>query len=389
MFFRVFFLTFPVVAWLIAYFVGIRPLKLTWRREVPLAGLLFLASQKFSLSWLLGGDVFNPEFPAWFMLLSGWAYAAFMLYAGWRGAVFVVNGLARMCLPKRRRAPAATGVVRRREFMHGLAAAGVAGWGLWEGCRVPPVRRTEIRVEGLPPAFDGFTILQLSDLHCSAAARREHVQAIVDLANTVAADIVCITGDLVDGSVAARREDLAPLKGLKARSGVFGCAGNHEYYSGYRAWKPVFESLGVQMLDNCHRVFERNGSRVVLGGITDEVVLAPKYAGDSPRPDIRAVYRGAPEGCRILLKHRPIQLPLHERYGVRLQLSGHTHGGICRGMDLLVAEMGNEGHLRGLYREGKIALHVSPGTGQWTGFPIRLGVPAEISELILRTPEHG
>lgn len=56
-------------------------------------------------------------------------------------------------------------------------------------------------------------------------------------------------------------------------------------------------------------------------------------------------------------------------------------------MDLLVAKMGNEDHLRGLYREERIALYVNPGTGQWAGFPLRLGVPAEVSELILRTPK--
>ena len=281
----------------------------------------------------------------------------------------------------------ATQGIRRRQFVAGLAAAGTAGWGVWEGIRVPRIKRTEIEVEGLPRAFDGFRIVHLSDLHCSAAARREHMKGIVAQANTLNADIVCITGDFVDGSVEARREDLEPLKDLKSRLGVFGCAGNHEYYSGYRTWRPVFEELGISMLDNAHHVFVRGEARLVLGGIPDETACSPQYAGDSVTPDVVRTFEGAPEGCRILMKHRPIHLSEHERHGVRLQLSGHTHGGACRGMDLLVAKMGNEDHLRGLYREERIALYVNPGTGQWAGFPLRLGVPAEVSELILRTPK--
>ena len=289
--------------------------------------------------------------------------------------------------PRQREAIRATQGIRRRQFVAGLAAAGTAGWGVWEGIRVPRIKRTEIEVAGLPRAFDGFRIVHLSDLHCSAAARREHMKGIVAQANTLNADIVCITGDFVDGSVEARREDLEPLKDLKSRLGVFGCAGNHEYYSGYRTWRPVFEELGISMLDNDHHVFARGEARLVLGGIPDETACSPRYAGDSVTPDVVRTFEGAPEGCRILMKHRPIHLSEHERHGVRLQLSGHTHGGACRGMDLLVAKMGNEDHLRGLYREGRIALYVNPGTGQWAGFPLRLGVPAEVSELILRTPK--
>lgn len=389
MIYHVFFLVFPFVAWTIACFVGLRPMKLSSPWKWLTALVLLLASQKFVIFWLLGGNAFNPELPAWFIHASGWAYSAFMLFVGLVCTAAILKATIAFfaSFHVRQMLQASTGI-RRREFVYGLTAASLAGWGVWEGIRVPSIKRTEIEVEDLPAVFDGFCIVQLSDLHCSAAARREHMQAIVDVANTIDADIVCITGDFVDGSVAARREDLEPIKGLRSKLGVFGCAGNHEYYSGYKVWKPVIESFGVKMLDNDFHVFERNGSRLVLGGIPDEVVLSPRYSGASVNPNIRLVYRGAPEGCRILLKHRPIHLALHEAQGVRLQLSGHTHGGACRGMDLLVAKMGNENHLRGLYREGKLALYVSPGTGQWAGFPLRLGVPAEVSELILRVPKN-
>ena len=388
MFYHLFFLAFPFFAWLIVLWFGVRPLRLPRAWAIAFAVLLFLASQKFVVYAVLGGDAFKPELPETFIHVTGWAYSSFMLFVGLVCTAAIVKGLAWFFLnPRRREAMRATQGIRRRQFVAGLAAAGTAGWGVWEGIRVPRIKRTEIEVEGLPRAFDGFRIVHLSDLHCSAAARREHMKGIVAQANTLNADIVCITGDFVDGSVEARREDLEPLKDLKSRLGVFGCAGNHEYYSGYRTWRPVFEELGISMLDNGHHVFVRGEARLVLGGIPDETACSPRYAGDSVTPDVVRTFEGAPEGCRILMKHRPIHLSEHERHGVRLQLSGHTHGGACRGMDLLVAKMGNEDHLRGLYREERIALYVNPGTGQWAGFPLRLGVPAEVSELILRTPK--
>ena len=388
MFYHLFFLVFPFFAWLIVLWFGVRPLRLPRAWAIAFAVFLFLASQKFVVYAVLGGDAFTPELPETFIHVTGWAYSSFMLFVGLVCTAAIVKGLAWFFLnPRQREAMRATQGIRRRQFVAGLAAAGTAGWGVWEGIRVPRIKRTEIEVEGLPRAFDGFRIVHLSDLHCSAAARREHMKGIVAQANTLNADIVCITGDFVDGSVEARREDLEPLKDLKSRLGVFGCAGNHEYYSGYRTWRPVFEELGISMLDNDHHVFVRGEARLVLGGIPDETACSPRYAGDSVTPDVVRTFEGAPEGCRILMKHRPIHLSEHERHGVRLQLSGHTHGGACRGMDLLVAKMGNEDHLRGLYREERIALYVNPGTGQWAGFPLRLGVPAEVSELILRTPK--
>lgn len=388
MFYHLFFLVFPFFAWLIVLWFGVRPLRLPRAWAIAFAVLLFLVSQKFVVYAVLGGDAFKPELPETFIHVTGWAYSSFMLFVGLVCTAAIVKGLAWFFLnPRQREAMRATQGIRRRQFVAGLAAAATAGWGVWEGIRVPRIKRTEIEVEGLPRAFDGFRIVHLSDLHCSAAARREHMKGIVAQVNTLNADIVCITGDFVDGSVEARREDLEPLKDLKSRLGVFGCAGNHEYYSGYRTWRPVFEELGVSMLDNAHHVFVRGEARLVLGGIPDETACSPRYAGDSVTPDVVRTFEGAPEGCRILMKHRPIHLSEHERHGVRLQLSGHTHGGACRGMDLLVAKMGNEDHLRGLYREERIALYVNPGTGQWAGFPLRLGVPAEVSELILRTPK--
>ena len=367
---RLFFETFPVLAWLLSLLTVVCPLRLRWRGAVALALVLLLASQKFVIYHLFGGDAFVPRLPELFVNATGWAYSSFML--------LVLFSL----LPPWK-------WWRPRAVVLACLALALAGWGIWEGVRVPDVKRVELSVQGLPAAFDGLRLVQLSDLHCSPAARKARTQGIVDAVNALKPDLVCITGDFVDGSVGERADDLSPLRDLRARLGVFGCPGNHEYYSDYAAWRPVYESFGVHMLDNAHVVFTNGSDRLVLGGVTDFAAADNRFGARFSAPDVKQAFRGAPANtCRILLQHRPIFERLNAGYGVRLQLSGHTHGGALLGFDLLVARMGNHGHVRGLYHFDDIDLYVNSGTGQWAGFPLRLGVPAEITEFILH-PASG
>ncbi len=388
---RYFFIGFAFVAWLLSLFTLVRPLGLSRRAGVALSLVTLFASQKFVIYRVFGGSTFLPELPEAFLHWTGWAYAAFM-FLFWLSCAFWVFGAVCRVLARRRGASNAnsaepsTLAVRRRTFVAGLASAGVAGWGVWEGVRTPDVRRTEMDVDGLPPEFDGLRIVHLSDLHCGAAARRGHMRDIVERVNGHGADMICITGDLVDGTVAAHREDLEPLSALKAKMGVWACAGNHEFYSNYPEWRPVFEEFGIRMLDNAHHVFRRGGAAIALGGMPDIAGVELRNGVKHDPPDVERSFLGAPpEACRILLYHRPLDIARHESAGVRLQLSGHTHGGACLGVDVLVAKS-NQGHVRGLYRKGRLAMYVSSGAGQWAGFPMRLGVPAEIAELVLRAP---
>lgn len=391
MFVRCLFIGFAFVAWVVSIFTLVRPLRLSRRASVALSVVTLFASQKFAIYRVFGGSAFIPELPELFLHLTGWAYAAFM-FLFWLSCAFCAFAAVRRAVARRRgvsdalAAVPSAGAVRRRTFIAGLASAGTAGWGVWEGVRTPDVTRTEVEVEGLPQEFDGLRIVHLSDLHCGAAARRGHMRDVVERVNGLGADMVCITGDLVDGAAAAHGEDLEPLSGLVAKMGVWACAGNHEFYSGYPEWRPVFERLGVHMLDNSHRVFRRGGAAIALGGMPDVAGAHWPNGVKHDPPDVERTFAGVPpEACRILLYHRPLDVERHESAGVRLQLSGHTHGGACIGVDVLVAK-GNQGYVRGLYRKGGLAMYVSSGTGQWAGFPMRLGVPAEIAELVLRRP---
>ena len=266
---------------------------------------------------------------------------------------------------------------RRRMITGAMAcvAAGVSVKGVHDGVRLPDVVEVDLEFPDLPPAFDGYRVAHLSDLHVSAAARADRTTGVVNLVNACTPDLIAITGDFVDGTTDRRSADVAPLADLHAPDGVVGCTGNHEYYSGWSAWRVLLRRYGVRVLENERLLLHRGDEVLAILGENDPV---------SHDSDIRLPAATVPERAfRILLAHRPTRLAEHAACGVRLQLSGHTHGGAALGLDRLVARA-NEGHVRGVYREHDLTLYVNSGTGQWAGFPMRLGVPPEISLLTLK-----
>ena len=274
-------------------------------------------------------------------------------------------------------------------FSSGRLALGLCGMavvlsaiGVWQGVRVPSVRKREITINNLPSGLDGLTIVQLTDLHATRLFSEKWMRAAVDKANALEPDLVLITGDIVDGTPAQRFKDVSPLGELRARAGVFGVPGNHEYFSDYAGWLGVFKELGINMLLNEHAVITRNGSSLVLLGITDQ---AAERRG-AQTPDLSAALLGAPEGAtKILMSHRPDNAKNNAGEGIDLQLSGHTHGGQIIGLDLVV-KYANKGFVSGLYEVGNMRLYVSNGTGLWTRFPVRLGRPSEITQIVIKQP---
>ena len=378
---------YPVFVWLVLFFAFVRPLKLRPIGQVACGTTLLVASQKFVVYGVFGKNVFNPDLPGWLILGSGWLYAATIMLFIAVAALFL-GGICLRLIRRGRPIPAADDVARLRQrrrmaVVLVAAALSISAFGIWEGARVPSVHEVDLAFADLPPAFDGYRIVQLSDLHVSPATRAPHIRAIVERVNALKPDLVAITGDFVDGAPAKRAADLAPIKGLQAADGVFGCTGNHEYYSNYNVWRPIFASFGVNMLENAHHDIIHGGDVISLGGINDPAGWRGRVADG---PDAERAFAGTPgPAFKILLAHRPTGTKANEETGVRLQLSGHTHGGGIWGLHLLVARMGNEGHVNGLYhgKDKSITLYVSPGTGQWAGFPLRLGENAEITLLVL------
>jgi uncharacterized protein len=261
-----------------------------------------------------------------------------------------------------------------------VAAAAVTLAGLWNARRTARVVVVDVPLAGLPPELDGFSIAQISDVHVGPTIRRGYVEAIVDAVNALQADVVALTGDFVDGSVAQLGEHVAPLADLRARHGSFFVTGNHEYYSGALPWMREMSRLGLRVLHNEHVVLERGAARLVIAGVPDYGAGAFD-ASHASNP--AAALHGAPvdAGAKILLAHQPRTAPAAAKAGFDLQLSGHTHGGQFWPWNHFVRFQ--QPFTAGLHRLDGLWVYVSRGTGYW-GPPKRFGAPSEITLLRLK-----
>ncbi|AWN54603.1 metallophosphoesterase [Methylobacterium sp. 17Sr1-1] len=358
---------YVIVRWL-------APLGLPFAAKGVLAPLLLAASQFHLWNRLSSGSVFAPEFPRGIVLVLNWAFGAILLLA----VLQILVDLGALATALLRWSPVA--VPDGVRLAAAALAAGLAALGVANAVRVPPVRDVAVAIPGLPPAFEGYRLLQLTDLHLSRLFPASWARTVVDRANGANADLIVVTGDFIDGSVAMRRDDVAPLRDLRAPDGVFGIPGNHEYFFDYPAWMRHLAGLGLTMLPNAHAVLARGEARLVLAGVTDASAPAAGEAG----PDLAAALAGAPPGAPVvLLDHQPRAAKRAAARGVALQLSGHTHGGMILGLDRLVAR-GNNGFVSGRYDVAGMVLYVGNGTGIWPGFALRLGRPAEMTRFTLR-----
>lgn len=364
----------PVLAWLVSYLVVVSPLGLSRLRALIATAALGLAFSKFAFFAAAGGNSFTPDLPQYVIWTYGWVYGAAMMLTALSFLASLFDVAARVF-----RRPVPLRAKRIRCAVLAAFAASLSLWGIYEGVRIPSVTRVEIEFADLPTSFDGYRIVHLSDLHCSSAARRGRFERIVEKVNALKPDLVAITGDFVDGTVSARRDDLAPLADIVARDGVVGCTGNHERYWEWRRWRVALKGMGIVFPEESGvYLVGRGRDALAVGGLADWSFGVCSNACTA--------FAGAPiDAFRILLFHRPYTSAIASAAGgVGLQLSGHTHGGAMPILRLLV-EYTNEGKSRGLYEfaPGRY-LHLSAGTGQWAGFPLRLFNPAEISEITLR-----
>ncbi len=260
-----------------------------------------------------------------------------------------------------------------------LSATGVATkWGFYEARRLPDVVDVTVPFEDLPESLQGLRIVQLSDIHVGPTIRRPTVEAIVARVNELDADVIAITGDLIDGHVDQLRGDVEPLFDLQARYGVFYCTGNHEYYWDAPGWCSLLEERGVEVLNNEHRLIEHGDGRLLMAGCTD--YTAGDYI-EEHASDPQGALAGAPaHDISILLAHQPPSIHDAADAGYDLQLSGHTHGGQFWPWIYVVGRV--HPFAVGLDRQDDTWIYVSRGTGYW-GPPMRLGAPSEITVLTL------
>ncbi|MDL2210546.1 metallophosphoesterase [Desulfovibrio sp. OttesenSCG-928-O18] len=354
-------------------------LPLPWSVRVLLVCVTLVFSQYHFFTRYFFGSLASPEMPYPLLVIASFGFILVAVLF----ALLLVRDLFLIVLFLVRQtgflAPAPFSAERRAFAVAGLGLV-LAARGYQQAVTAPDERAVEIRLDRLPPELDGLVIAHVTDLHATALLNASRVEAVVKTVNAMDADIVLCTGDLVDGSPVNRAADIAPLKDLRARYGVYACDGNHEYYSGYGPWMRRFEELGLTMLRNENAVLSIKGKQLVVAGITDPVALSFGLPG----PDVRQALADTPRNAPVvLLAHQPRFARHNAEFPVDLQLSGHTHGGQLWGFDRIVASR-NDGFLRGLYTLGRMQLYVNSGAGLWTGFPVRLGVPSEIARIVLR-----
>jgi predicted MPP superfamily phosphohydrolase len=245
--------------------------------------------------------------------------------------------------------------------------------------RVAKVVDVDVPINNLPDALHGFTIAQISDIHVGPTIKHGYLDAIVNAVNALDADLIAVTGDLVDGSVTRLAPHTAPLQRLRATHGAYFVTGNHEYYSNVHAWIAEVRRLGLTVLMNQHVVLVHQGAPLAVAGVND---FTAHLFDASHRSDPHAAMTGVPRdvAVKILLAHQPRSAAAAADAGFDLQLSGHTHGGQFFPWNFFVPMQ--QPYTAGLHRLRKLWVYTSRGTGYW-GPPKRFGAPSEITRLRL------
>jgi predicted MPP superfamily phosphohydrolase len=255
----------------------------------------------------------------------------------------------------------------------------VLGWGAVRGRLDWAIEEVPIRLQRLPRALDGFTIVQISDLHVGNFIAERELAMGLGLLRGIRADLVVITGDIVDADPAFIPVAARQLGSLSAREGIFCIPGNHDYYTGAGQVLEGMRRAGIEVMMNRGKVVAPGeGGGFALLGVDD---LWVRDARRGPGPDLALARSMVPDDlATILLAHQPRFADHAAQAGIDLQLSGHTHGGQInpgiRPIDLF------HRYVSGRYQVGAMQLYVNRGFGT-VGPPTRVGAPPEITKIVL------
>jgi predicted MPP superfamily phosphohydrolase len=310
---------------------------------------------------------------------------------------------------------------RRYFFRAATAAAGAAPFlGAMYGFAAErlnyQVRRVEIPLPNLPSALDGMQIVQISDIHLSSYMSRTQVRRAVDMANELGADLAVVTGDLITGSGDSIADCIDEIRHLHAPLGIWGCNGNHEIYA--RAEDEaayLYAQAGMKLLRQENAQITFKGAPFNLIGVDYQRERTPRGQRQQTLARLQPLVRR--DMINILLSHNPNTFNRAAELGVELSLAGHTHGGQIQ-VEILDHRLSPArfitDYIAGLYQRPLFApapneraasnasatrasspslfalspppmahIYVNRGLGT-VGAPVRLGVPPEISLIVLR-----
>jgi len=280
------------------------------------------------------------------------------------------------------------------------------------------VRRVEIPIANLDPALDGLSIAQLSDIHLSGYMPRIQVRRAVDMANELNADLAVVTGDFITGASDPIADCIEEVSQLRAPLGVWGCNGNHEIYAkAENAAQTLFAQAGMKLLRQENAQLNFKGAAFNLIGVDYQRERNPQGQKRRTLLDVEPLVRS--DMLNILLSHNPNSFPRAAELGIELSLAGHTHGGQIQ-VEILDHRLSPArfitDYIAGLYQRplfspsvdfpqahasgypeaprvskavadnaanGMASIYVNRGLGT-VGAPVRIGVPPEITLLVLR-----
>ena len=251
---------------------------------------------------------------------------------------------------------------------------------LWRRRKIR-VDRVTVPLRNLPEDYEGYRIVQMTDLHCGRFVPGSFIARWVEQVNALAPDLIVLTGDYIAAGTQYIQELADALSGLSAPDGVVAVLGNHDYFGDSERLVLALKGAGIEVLRNQGRVLNPYKSPLFLAGVDDTW---------TDRANMKLALAERPQGVpTLLLAHDPSLFPEAVQNRVDLTLSGHTHGGQVAFP--IASRTLNPSRLyhrfvAGLYQMGSSTLYVSRGAGT-TALPVRLNVPGEVSEITLRRKE--
>ena len=265
-----------------------------------------------------------------------------------------------------------------RERLRGAALASLVlacsfvALAAWRGAAPPRLKRVEITVKNLPPALDGFTIMQVSDLHLGRMIKLGRLEKIAGTAKDARPDLVVFTGDFAESREPLPAGTCGVIKNMQARYGKAAVLGNHDMFTGGAAAADFFAACGVKVLRG--QLYEPVPGLAVAG--VDDLRRGGR---ETIEKLVAALDRSKP---LLFLSHQPQGFDEITAAGTGLVLSGHTHKGQIFPFGPLERHMFK--YFYGLYKAGDFSVYTTSGAGAW-GPPLRLFADSELPLLVLRS----
>ncbi|MFG6359468.1 MAG: metallophosphoesterase [Mailhella sp.] len=349
--------------------------RLFWFTELPLfikifagAVIMLLSQCMFGMRYVVS---FTPHMSYFALKVCGYCSAFFICLASFvclHDIFFYARWYYEKSLPS-------YGITAAFAFCMLFVSFAAMVYGAWRALKIPAFVYNDLYVKELPEELEGMRIVHLSDLHIGSIFDGKWLGKLVDGINAEQADLIVVTGDLVDAVPAKIEQDVVHLRKLQSLLGMHICLGNHEYFCGAMPWVEKWHSWGFNVYINENKkVLYKNFPFYIAGSADFE---GNKFPG-LLTPDMEKTLQGIrQEDFVLLLQHQPKKAKKNAHKGVNVQLSGHTHGGQYFFLFPIVCLL-NNGYRSGFYEVGDLSLYVSPGSGLWGYVPLRFGTNSEV-----------